>query len=76
MLIGPPLTKSAAAILSEAGVEFGIAIESLGKIFHIFLQILSFLQAMQLSQIPLPPQNVSHVYFQHHQNKDIFSQLN
>jgi hypothetical protein len=30
LLIGPPLTPSAAAVLVNANVTFGIAIESLG----------------------------------------------
>lgn len=30
-LVGPPLTRSAAAVLSEAGVEFGLAIAGMGK---------------------------------------------
>jgi hypothetical protein len=30
-LVGPPLTKSAAAVLSEAGVTFGLAIPGEGE---------------------------------------------
>jgi hypothetical protein len=31
LLVGPPLTKSAAAVLSDAGVTFGLAISGEGE---------------------------------------------
>jgi hypothetical protein len=31
LLVGPPLTKSAAAVLSDAGVTFGLAIAGDGR---------------------------------------------
>jgi hypothetical protein len=33
VLVGPPLTRSSAAVLAEAGVKFGLAISDSGKSF-------------------------------------------
>ena len=39
-LVGPPLTKSAAAVLSDAGVTFGLAIPGFGE--HLASKNFSF----------------------------------